>query len=205
MQAREIIGKTITDIYIRFEYEPDGLDRAACYLEIDNSFFVTIPYSDEDEILIEKPDNDTESLFQDKYLLETTYHVNKEKKSIEEIADKKREEKRAFFRQIGKHLGTMIGHEPLPKEYRPHKTETVRSKVWEVKGAKITDFIWEPNEDPYIKGLFLLSNGFLITETTIAPSGTGMAGLNYFENIETLATSGRYDYAELKRITYSIS
>lgn len=204
MQAREIIGKTITDIYIRFEYEPDGLDRAACYLEIDNSFFVTIPYSDEDEILIEKPDNDTESLFQDKYLLETTYHVNKEKKSIEEIADKKREEKRAFFRQIGKHLGTMIGHETVPKEYRPHKTETVRSKVWEVKGAKIIDFIWEPSEAPYIKGLFLLSNGFLITETTTAPSGTGMAGLNYFENIGMLATSGRYDYAELKRITYNI-
>ncbi|MDH6310643.1 hypothetical protein M2451_003438 [Dysgonomonas sp. PFB1-18] len=204
MQARDIIGKTITDIYIRFEYEQDGLDRSACYLEIDNSFFVTIPYSDDDEILIEKPDNNTESLFQDKYLVETTYHVNKDGKTIKEIADRRREEKRAFFRRIGKHLGTMIGQESLPKEYRPHKTETVLNKVSEVRNTKITDFIWEPNEEPYIKGLFLLSNGFLITETTTAPSGTGLAGLNYFENIETLVTSGRYDYAELKRITYNI-
>jgi len=54
------------------------------------------------------------------------------------------------------------------------------------KNQKIMDFLsFEDNPDYVFEaGLLELSNGFLITETTVSPSGTGQAGLNFFESVE---------------------
>jgi len=203
MLAKDIIGKTITDIYICLEPDPAGLDRSKCFLEIDKSFFVKIPYSQEEEISVNKPDNKAMSFFSNE-CIEKIYHVNEEKKTVEEIVDKHRNDRRAFFRQLGGHLKKMasLDDNTMPKEYQPHTTEQVENKSHELKDGRIIDFIWDSEEDK--KGLFLLNNGFLITETTVAPNGTGMAGLNYFENMEKLVKTGRYDYSELDRITFDL-
>ena len=37
--------------------------------------------------------------------------------------------------------------------------------------------------------LFLLENGFIITETQVAPYGTGHVGLNYYDSIKQLVNS----------------
>ncbi len=201
MQAKDIIGKTITDIFIFLKQEPAGLDYAECYLEIDKSFFVQIPYFEDDEILVEKADERAVSIFSLSGT-ETIYHVNKEKKTIEDIAKKKGEERRAFFRQIGGHLKKMASLDEIQKEYKPNKTETIQNRLFEIKNTKIIDFIWDTEEDK--KGLFFLSNGFIITDIPVAPNGLGTAGLHYFENMEKLVNSGRYDYGDLERITYDL-
>jgi hypothetical protein len=43
----------------------------------------------------------------------------------------------------------------------------------------------------------LLDNGYLISETTVAPNGTGLASLNYFENLENLAERRGDEYLKL--------
>ena len=198
MQAKDIIGKTITDIYQWVEREVGGLDQGECFLEIDSSFFVRIPYFENDEITVENIDKRAISYFSNQNIETINNHINKEKKPV----INKGEERRAFFRQLGRHLGKMASYEELVKESKPSKVETPSGKIPDIKGLRIIDFIWDTEEDK--KGLFLLSNGFLITETATAPNISGLAGFNYFENMEKLVNSGKYDYSDLERITYDL-
>jgi len=198
MQAKDIIGQTITDVYIWVEYEQGGLDQGGCFLEIDKSFFIKIPYFEEDEIAVENIDKRSVSLFSNQ-MIEKTDSAVKDK----DAKKKKGEERRAFFRQLGGHLKKMASIDEIsPKENILHKTGRIENNFHEIKGERIIDFIWDMEEDK--KGLFLLSNGFLITETTIVPNGSDLAGLNYFENMEKLVNSGKYNYGDLERITYDL-
>lgn len=197
MQAKDIIGKTITDIYQWVEYEIGGLDQGECFLEIDKDFFVKIPYFEDEEIAVENIDKRATS-FSSNQAMETVNKPDKEKNKVLN----KGEERRAFFRQLGKHLGRMASYEEIAPKSKPHKTENLSNEILEIKGQRIIDFIWDTEEDK--KGLFLLSNGFLITEMSIAPNGLGLAGLNCFENMEKLVNSGQYDYSDLERITYDL-
>lgn len=72
------------------------------------------------------------------------------------------------------------------------ETWNVKESIFEVKGKedfvrnirnrKIVDYIWFP-EIPHEKGWFVLDSGYLITETMVAPHGTGTVGLNYCESM----------------------
>lgn len=62
-----------------------------------------------------------------------------------------------------------------------------KNKLNNLKDRTITDIIWYAEEMEMDKVLLLLDNGCVITETTIAPHGTGFAGLNYFENLEAVS------------------
>jgi hypothetical protein len=65
-----------------------------------------------------------------------------------------------------------------------------------IKNTKIVDFIWY--DDSIDKGFILLSNGCLISETTMHPSGTGKAGINFYSSIEELIKIYGNDYKNLK-------
>ena len=47
-------------------------------------------------------------------------------------------------------------------------------------------------------GFIELENGFIITETIMSPHGTGMAGLNYFESLESFEESCGTDYKRIR-------
>jgi len=201
MQAKDIIGKKITDIYVWVETEPGGLDTGKCYLQIDKSFFVTIPLSDQEEILAGEVDERAVSFFAAPAVTEPPQPVKREK-TKEEIANERREEKRAFFRQIRRHVEKMAGHENIEREDKCAAAQKTVNAEFDVRDHTIIDFIWD-SEEPK-SGLFMLDDGSLITETPVALNVLGLAGLNYFESMERLVASGRYNYSDLERITYSL-
>ncbi len=59
------------------------------------------------------------------------------------------------------------------------------NSVMAIKGQKIVDLLWYPeNEDE--KHYLMLESGLIITEVTHAPSGTAYAGLHLIESLEKL-------------------
>ena len=63
-------------------------------------------------------------------------------------------------------------------------------------GRQIADFLWY--EDADYGGYFLLDNGSLITETRMSPRGTGLAGLNFYDNLKELMEEKGNDIKTLK-------
>jgi hypothetical protein len=80
-------------------------------------------------------------------------------------------------------------------DYQAYEVEYRENKLKNLKDRKIIDFLWYADDSE--KGLILLDNGYIITETTIAPHGTGLAGLNFYENINDLILSKGNDYSKL--------
>lgn len=56
-----------------------------------------------------------------------------------------------------------------------------------LKDQRIVDFLWFDDDDDNFRfssqGYFLLENGYIITQTLVAPHGLGLAGLNYYYSI----------------------
>ena len=50
-------------------------------------------------------------------------------------------------------------------------------------------------------GFIELENGYILTETIMSPHGTGMAGLNYYESLESFEESCGTDYKRIKNKT----
>lgn len=178
MLIQELIGKTITNIYSIVEYENYGLDKGECFIELDNEIIIDIPYGESDDVWLKDLDNNAESLFKDlsDYPI---YHVNKEQKSIGEIAKNYQKQKTSIWGILKQFFGQGI----TIKEYQPYKVEYRENKLKYLQNRIIVDFLWT---DYFEKGLLELDNGYFITETTVANNGTGLAGLNYFENFEIL-------------------
>jgi hypothetical protein len=82
----------------------------------------------------------------------------------------------------------------IRRVFRQPKTE----KPELIKNTKIVDFIWY--DESIDKGFLLLSNGCLISETTMSPSGTGMAGINFYDSIEKLIKAHGKDYKKISEI-----
>jgi hypothetical protein len=78
----------------------------------------------------------------------------------------------------------LFGYEPPIKEYVPHKVEYYENKLKHILNRSIVDYLWECEEVK--KGFFELDNGYLISEQYMAPSGTGQAGLHYYDSLNTL-------------------
>jgi hypothetical protein len=191
MLIEEIIGKTVTNIYATFGVEQEWLDTADCFIELDNNLVIGFPYCFDQDIWIRNLDPKAERLFIDLSDY-PVYHVNKEGKSINEIATPYQKKRQNIFYKIKKAL---FGKELNIKEYQPYKVEYKENKAKYILNAKITDFIYY--EDESEKGFFLLDNGYVITETTMSPSGTGLAGLNYYESLTYLTEAKGSNFKKL--------
>jgi hypothetical protein len=191
MLIEELFGKTITNIYATFGVEQEWLDSAECFIEIDNSLIIGFPYGFDKDAWIKNIEPNAESIFKDLNDY-PVYHVNKEGKSIGEIADSYQKRKSSILYKIKK---AIFRQEIIIKEYQPHKIEYKENKVKHILNSKISDFIWYDDESE--KGLFLLENGYIITETTMSPCGTGLAGLNYYESLADLVESKGQGYLRL--------
>ena len=52
MKLKELIGKTITNIYGVAEYNAEGVDTVECFVELDNRTFIEVPsYSNAQEVV----------------------------------------------------------------------------------------------------------------------------------------------------------
>lgn len=183
MRIEELIGKSITNIYQFIEIEQGWLDKADCYIELDKELIIGIPFGYSEDVWIRQLDDKAKSIFADLSDI-PIYHVNKEGKSIGEIAASYQKKKRNIFNRIRKAL---FNYEVVNNAYKPYKIEYRENKIKYLVDRKITDFIWYEEEIEY--GYLLLDNGYLITETGMSPSGTGQAGINYYESIDTLIKS----------------
>lgn len=171
MYPKDLIGKKITDIHYLVETGQYELDFASCFIELNGSVFVIIPYDFNDEVKIEEPEADAKSIFL--HPLIKIEHLNPGKKTIAELA---------YRNYTGwKRLLVWMKH---ILAYRPYKTEFEENKLMNVKGRYIVDLLSKGFEDE--KLILELDNGCFITETTAAPNGLGLAGINYFTSLADL-------------------
>lgn len=192
MNTKEIIGRTITDIFVWSKMEVGGLDEAEVFIQLDNGKIIRFPWDFEDENIENQPPKDSESLFTDlSDILE--YHINAEEKSIQEILDTKKKRESTFFGRIKKMVRIS---EVIPREYRPYKTEYRENKLKYLKNQLIVDFLMFENYDSV--GFIELENGYILTETKMSPQGTGMAGLNYFGNLICFENRYGTNYKRIK-------
>lgn len=191
MLTGEIIGKTITNIYSLEKMEVGGLDKGECFIELENKIIIDIPYGFSDYIWIKELDKDAVSLFADLSDYSVN-HVNKDNKTIIEIADNYQLQRRTIFNRLSKIL---FGRDIAIKDYQPYKIDYIENKLKYIKDRKIVDFIWYADESE--KGFILFDNGYLITDTAVAPHGTGNAGLNIYESINDLTNAKGNDYFKL--------
>ena len=197
MLVSELIGKKITNIYLVYEPEVGGLDKAECFVELDNNAIIDIPFGFSDEIWIKELSKHAVSVFADLSDY-PVYHVNKAGKSIGEIAANYQKRKSNFF---NKALKFLFNHDIKIKEYQPYKIEHKENKLKYIKDKTIIDFIWYPDDSE--KGFLFLDNGYIITETTVSNHGTGLAGLNFFESLDELKSSKGNNYKKLTMLKQS--
>lgn len=197
MVLKELIGKTITNIFEILNYEDGGLDKGECFVELDDTLIIDIPYSFEaldDEIRFKKLDETAVTIFEDLDKLYPVYHVNKDGKSIKEIVDKYALTKPTLLERV-KRLITGKNSSSQPKhvtEYKPYKVEYAENKFKYIKGRSIKDLITFGGDDE--KYFLELDNGYLITETNFSPNGTGTIGINLYENLNDIINWKGNDY-----------
>ncbi|MDJ1494584.1 hypothetical protein QNI19_16685 [Cytophagaceae bacterium DM2B3-1] len=170
-----LIGKKITNIYILFGLVDEWLDTAECFLEIEKEIIIEIPPGTTGNTWIKELDPKAQSIFKDLSDI-PVYHVNKEQKSTPSYP----QQKQNVFNRIREKFFGYKGHK---KQYEPNKVEVLENKLKYIQNRTIIDYLWFKGGD---SGCFELDNGYLITEKSVAPSGTGLAGLYYYENVEAL-------------------
>ena len=104
MNTKEIIGRTISDIFVWSKMEVGGLDEAEVSVLLDNGKIIGIPWDFESEIIEKELRKDSESLFSDLSDI-PGYHINPEGKSIQEVLDAKKKRESSFFGRIKKAVG----------------------------------------------------------------------------------------------------
>lgn len=180
MEIEEIIGRTITDIYCIYGIEDDWLDTAEVFIELDKAFYIDIPFGHVARVFDKDLDPAAKSIFGDLSDI-PCYSVNQEGKSINEISNNYQKRRKNIFNRLRKAL---FGYQLTIKEYQPYKVEYRENKLKYIINRKIVDFLWE--NDCRDKGFLELDNGYLISEQSMAPSGTGLAGLHYYDSLESL-------------------
>ncbi|MFM7015456.1 MAG: hypothetical protein ACKOX3_03915 [Bacteroidota bacterium] len=175
-----VIGRTITDIRCKYGKENGWLDTAECFIELDQEFYIEIPYGKTKDVIVGEPDQNAKSIF-DNLSDIPEYHFNKEGKSIAEVIDEKKKRKQTIFNRLMK---IIFNYETPNKEYNPYKIEYHENKLKYIVNRKIVDYLWD--NDSTEKGFFELDNGYFISEQYMAPSGTGLAGLNYYDSLSNL-------------------
>ena len=171
--------------------EVGGLDTGECFIELDNKIIIDIPFGFSDDIWLKELAKGAVSLFSDLSDY-PVYHVNKNKKSIGEIADNYQRQRRTIFDKL---RIAFFGQDTDIKDYQPYKVDYRENKLKHIKDRRIVDFLWYVDNSD--KGFILVDNGYLITETTVANHGTGLAGLNLYECINDLTNAKGNDYFKL--------
>jgi hypothetical protein len=194
MLTENIIGKTVTNIFSLVTMEVGGLDTGECFIELDNETIIDIPFGFDDEILIKELDKKAVSLFVDLSDY-PVYHINKDNRTVGEIANKYQKQKRNIVSRLCRYL---FGSNIAINDYQVYKIEYREKKIKHIKNRKIVDFLCYSNDND--KGFILLDNGFLITEITVAMHGTGLAGLNLYERINDLINAKGNNYSKLTEI-----
>lgn len=180
MRLEELLGKTVTNLYTLVKTEVGGLDTAACFVELDNQTLIEIPYGFSGTVDVVYLDKNAISLFKDLSAV-PIYHVNKAKLSIGEIIAQNEQKTLSLIQRIKKNI---FGSNPLKSAYKPYLITYQENKLKQLKGKKINDLLWYPDDSE--KGIILLENGCLFSETLVAPHGTGLAGINFYEHINEL-------------------
>lgn len=186
MLLKELIGKTVTNIFELLKFEDGGLDFGECFIELDNEYIIDFPCSFDkldDEVFLKELNENAVTVFKDLDKLYPVHHVNKDGKSIKEIVEKYADKKPTFFDKAKQFV---LGQKPTPltkhiTEYEPYKVEYVENKFKYIKDRVIKDLITFGDDDE--KCFFELDNGYLITETQFSPNGTGRVGINLYENL----------------------
>lgn len=177
---KEVFGKTITDILCKFGTYDEWLETADCTIELDNEIYMGFPSRESSTVWEREKPIDATSLLTNLSDI-VVYHVNKEGKSIKEIADTYRKRKNKFGNIIRE---IFLFGEEVPREYEPYKTEYQENRLKYIHNAKIKDYLWRENDGD--TGFFELDNGYIISETIMNPRGTGLAGLNSWQNMQQL-------------------
>lgn len=176
----EVFGRTITDIRCKFGTMDGWLDTAECYIELDRQFFIDFPHGEAEDVSFANPGKEAVSLFDNLDDI-PFYHVNPEKKSIAEVTAAHKKRKQNLFNRI-RHF--LYGYEPPVVEYTPYKVEYQENKLKFLVNRTIINYWWREDADGY--GYFELDNGYLISYQSVAPEGTGLAGLHYYESLGSL-------------------
>lgn len=101
MTINELLGKTITNIYVKFGIEQGWLYTATCFIELDNNLIVAFPFAFSEEVWIRDLDPQATSIFTDLSDY-PVHHVNKDGTSIGEIAASYGEPVTGSYRQPAK-------------------------------------------------------------------------------------------------------
>ena len=191
MNIKDLIGHQIKDILVWSKLELGGLDEAEVFIKLENGKTIGIPWDFDTKDIEQKIRKGARSLFVNLADI-PVYEINPEGKTIAEVLAAKEKRANSFFGRIKKVFGIKEG---IPKEYRIHKTSYVENKTKYLQNQKIVDFLVFENSDSV--GFLELENGYLISETTMAPHGTGMAGLNFYENLQKFESNCGTDYKRL--------
>ena len=197
MSTKELLGERIKDILVWSKMEVGGLDQGQVFIELNNGKTISIPWDFESENIETKPIAKSKSLVlksNDKIRIETTEFKFPEDKTWKDVReDVKRNQNSTLFGRLKYKLEIKNG---IPKKYTSKSTEIVDNEMKKFQNIKIVDFIMFEDYDS--AGFLELENGNIITETITAPHGTGMAGLNIFENIKDFEESCGTEYKRLK-------
>jgi hypothetical protein len=193
MKTADLIGHKIKDIIVWSKTQVGGLDEAEVFIQLDNGKTVCIPFDFDSESIERSIKEDAKSLFVNLGDF-PVYHINQEGKTITEIQNAKKNVKSSL---VGKIKGFLRIKEDIPNEYKIYKTDYEENKLKYLQNQKIVDFIMFENYNSV--GFIELENGYLITETLMAPHGTGHAGLNYYESLQRFEASCGRNYKRLKK------
>jgi hypothetical protein len=180
MRIQSILGQQIIDISTFFTNEGQ-LDQAMIFIELSSGLITETPWNGEQPLAVNKKNKHANSIFKDLSDL-PVFHVNPGAQRIDDIAKRYQQKINSLPYKMAKFL---FGYQPRINEYLSHKVTYVDNKWKYVKGRTIVDVLWYP-ACPDQRGFLLLDNGFLISETNTAFAGTGMAGMHYYESLDTL-------------------
>ena len=196
MNTKELLGERIKDILVWSKMEVGGLDQGQVFIELNSTKTISIPWDFESENIETKPNNKSKSLVlksSDKIRIESTEFNFTEGKTWKDVReDVKRNQNSTLFGRLKYKLGIKNG---IPKKYTSKSTEIVANEMKKFQNLKIVDFIMFEDSDS--AGFLELENGKIITETIMAPHGTGMAGLNIYENLKDFEDSCGTEYKRL--------
>ncbi|OQP64456.1 hypothetical protein A3860_21040 [Niastella vici] len=188
MWVHELIGRKITNIYDVLEYESYGLDRGECFIEIDNNLIIDIPYDYYEphllEVTIRELPPQAESLFEN--LSDLLFYHLKDGKRVIEITKKVTYIKVGFWQRVKNLLvrGELpVSKKEIVEEIQSYKADRVENKCKYIKDRVIADVLFF---NDYEKSCIELDNGYIITETSAAMNGTGLVGLNIYDNLAML-------------------
>ncbi|MEY5050015.1 MAG: hypothetical protein RLZZ175_3374 [Bacteroidota bacterium] len=92
---KEIIGKTVSNIYTLINTNVDGLDYVESFIELDNKTIIDIPYGFYDDVWTKKLDKNAISLFTNLSDF-PMYKINKDSKTISEITSNYQSQNKQF-------------------------------------------------------------------------------------------------------------